>query len=104
MDTASHPKTDPQASDTSSAKLKVSAIGKGLAQGKEYVTEQVVEHPTSSIALSFVIGAGIGVVVGASLFDQRRRHRSQTNEFLSRMSRAVSKAVTDSLPDQLRRS
>ncbi len=101
---SSRSKSHDKAEDTSRVEQATAAIGKGLTQGREYVEGQVVEHPTSSVALSFVLGAGVGVVVGAMLFDQRHRHRAQANDLLSRVTRAVSQAVSDAIPEQLKRS
>lgn len=81
-----------------------STVGESIAQGKQFVEDQVAEHPTSAVLLSFVVGAGIGVALGATLFDQPARRRAATNGLLARVAETVSKTVSESLPEVLKRS
>lgn len=95
MDAAGHSDTETRTD---------SNLGESIAQGKQFVEDQVAEHPTSAVLLSFVIGAGVGIGLGATLFDQHARRRAATNGLLARVAETVSTTISESLPEILKRS
>lgn len=80
-----------------------SRIAESVEHGRRVIAHQISDHPLSTLALSFVAGAGIGSLVGSLLFDQYA-HRQQTpTSFLNQVSDTVSHAVAQAIPSSLRR-
>ncbi|REK18798.1 MAG: hypothetical protein DWQ37_03045 [Planctomycetota bacterium] len=99
---SSHPESLHQPPTGSSEERTVT---QRVGEGKRYLEERVAENPTSVMLLSFVLGAGVGTVLGMTLLDQGSNRRRKTADgFLAHVSDTVTRAIHDSIPDKFFRS
>lgn len=89
--------------NTPMAQHDESRVAESIEHGRRMVAHQISDRPLSTLALSFVAGAGIGSLVGSLLFDQyAHRHQTPTG-FFNQISDTVSHAVAQAIPTSLKR-